>query len=134
MELMKNTIFRFFALCIIFLLSCNISKTKIEDNILSEEKAILSNGFSEETELNKGYIPKEGFVPNEETAIKIAVAIWTPIYGNSINKNKPFIAVLNEKDDCWEVRGTLPKYMHGGVPEIKISKSDGKILYVCHGK
>src|SRR5437868_14847527 len=28
------------------------------------------------------YIPKDGFVPNQETAIKIAEAIWLPVYGD----------------------------------------------------
>ena len=83
---------------------------------------------------SKGYVPNDGFVPNEETAIKVAEAIWTPIYGENINDKKPFVAEYNEKEGCWEVRGTLPENTLGGVPEIKINKSDGKILYVHHGK
>jgi hypothetical protein len=35
-----------------------------------------------------GYIPKDGFVPNEATAIKIAIAVWTPIYGDKISKKQ----------------------------------------------
>jgi hypothetical protein len=34
--------------------------------------------------------PKDGFVPNEQTAIQIAVAVWTPIYGKeNIERQKP---------------------------------------------
>ena len=91
---------------------------------------VLFNVFAS----NKGYVPNEGFVPNEETAIKIAEAIWMPIYGENINDNKPFVAEYNEKENCWEVHGTLPANMRGGVPEIKISKIDGKILYLNYGK
>ncbi|MEY2575605.1 MAG: hypothetical protein QOF80_1092 [Verrucomicrobiota bacterium] len=29
------------------------------------------------------YKPANGFVPDEATAIKIAVAIWTPIFGKA---------------------------------------------------
>jgi len=86
---------------------------------------------------NKGvqqdYSPKKGFVPNEETAIKIAEAIWLPIYGNSILEMKPFVANLKDST-IWIVEGTLPKGMKGGVPYIEIQKSDCKVLKIAHGK
>ena len=77
---------------------------------------------------------KEGFVPDEKTAITIAEAVLLPIYGDSINRKKPFVAKFNEEEGYWEVRGTLPDNMLGGVPEIRINKSDGRVLYVNHGK
>lgn len=76
----------------------------------------------------------EGLVPDEQTAIKIAETIWLPLYGESINNKKPFIADYNSEEDCWEVHGTLPEKMRGGVPEIKISRSDCRILDVSHGR
>ena len=80
-----------------------------------------------------GYIPKDGFVPNEATAIKIAMAVWTPIYGNKITKNKPYKIKL--KNGVWFVEGSLPaNFTLGGVPYIEIQKIDGKILKVRHGK
>jgi hypothetical protein len=79
------------------------------------------------------YKPKEGFVPNKETAIKIAEAIWLPIYGDRIYKRKPFVAEL-KNGKTWIVQGTLPKGWDGGTPYIEIQKSDGKILLVMHGK
>ena len=72
------------------------------------------------------------FVPNEETAIKIAEAIWFPIYGESIYKKRPFKAVLIK--EVWIVQGTLQSEMKGGVPYIEIQKKDCKILKVTHGK
>ncbi|MEY3499759.1 MAG: hypothetical protein RL308_1428 [Bacteroidota bacterium] len=72
-------------------------------------------------------------VPNQETAIKIAEAIWLPIYGEKIYKYKPFIATLKE-DKIWEVTGTLNDAKKGGTPYIEIQKSDCKILKVTHGK
>ncbi len=83
---------------------------------------------------SKGYVPDDGFIPNEATAIKIAEAVWLPIYGDSIYGKQPFVAEYNKKENCWIVVGTLPPNTLGGVPEIKISKSDGKIIYVYHGK
>lgn len=79
------------------------------------------------------YVPPNGFVPDEKTAIDIAKAIWSPIYGEEkIKKEKPFHAVLS--DNVWTVTGTLPKGLKGGVAIVEIAKEDGRILYVSHGK
>jgi DNA-binding XRE family transcriptional regulator len=77
-------------------------------------------------------IEKTDYVPNKETAIKIAEAIWLPIYGNNIYRKKPFVAKLRA-DNVWIVEGTL-KEQKGGVPYIEIRKNDCKILKVTHGK
>jgi len=79
----------------------------------------------------KIFVPGNGFVSDEKTAIKIAEAIWYPIYGDEIYDEKPFKAEL--KDSIWIVRGTL-NYDVGGVAYIEIQKSDCKILKVAHGK
>ena len=83
-------------------------------------------------DISVGYIPKNGFVPNKITAIRIAISVWLPIYGNAIYKEKPFDAVL--KNEKWIVQGSLPKGHIGGVAIICIQKKDGKILRVSHGK
>jgi hypothetical protein len=75
---------------------------------------------------------KDDYVPNKETAIKIAEAIWLPIYGNGIYNCKPFVAELRN-DSIWVVQGTL-KTGKGGVPYIEIQKADCKVLKVTHGK
>ncbi len=75
---------------------------------------------------------EEGLVPNEETAITIAVAVWGPIYGKEhIQQKAPYRAVL--KDGVWYVTGSLRFGWKGGVPEAEISKKDGRILRVEHG-
>jgi len=82
----------------------------------------------------EGYNPERGFVPNEETAIKIAKAVWIPIYGKRILfKKRPFVATLVD-NEVWVVEGTLRKWLLGGVPYIEIRKDDGKILKVTHTK
>ena len=79
-----------------------------------------------------GYVPPNGFVPDAKTAISIAVAIWEPIYGaKQIQSERPFKAKLVE--GVWHVEGTLPSGTPGGVAEARISKADGRVVYVMHG-
>jgi hypothetical protein len=79
------------------------------------------------------YKPKDGFVPDAATAIKVAVAIWGPIFGEAkIANEKPYHAVL--KGGTWIVEGSLPEGYFGGVARAEISKEDGRIVSVSHGK
>ena len=78
-------------------------------------------------------VPSNGFVPDEKTAIKIAEAVWIPIYGErQIQSEQPFVASL--KNGVWTVEGSLPKGWDGGVAIAEIAKRDGRILRVSHGK
>jgi len=104
----------------------------------------LSIGFGASAQF---YQPEKGLVPDTTTAIKIAEAVWLPIYGKEIYSELPFKAVLSG-DSAWYVYGYLPPshisidkngdttfyIVHGGVAEILIRKSDGKIFGVMHGK
>ena len=79
------------------------------------------------------YKPTAGYVPDEETAIQIAVAVWSPIYGKeNIMNEKPFKAIL--KKGIWYVSGSLPKGWLCGVAEAEIAKDDGRIIQISHGK
>ncbi|MFA6978451.1 MAG: YbbC/YhhH family protein [Ignavibacteriaceae bacterium] len=80
-----------------------------------------------------GYIPKDGYVPNAETAIKIAEAVWQPIYGQDIYSRKPFKATLIN-GHIWQVTGTLRAKYDGGVPYAEIEKKDCRIIKVYHSK
>jgi len=76
----------------------------------------------------------QDYVPNAETAIGIAEAIWLPIYGKKIYESKPFVAKL-KNSSVWVVWGTLnSQYTAGGTPYIEIQKKDCKILKVTHTK
>jgi hypothetical protein len=89
--------------------------------------------FGTGQEPEDGYVPDDGFVPSKEVAIKIAVAVWEPIYGPAkIAMEKPYRATL--ADGVWTVEGSLPEGSKGGVALAKISKKDGRILCVIHGK
>ena len=94
----------------------------------------LSSQVSENNEgVRRSDLPMIDYVPDESTAIRVAEAIWLPIYGKSIYTKRPFTARL-ENDSIWVVEGTLEEDHHGGVPYIEIQKSDCKILMVTHGK
>ena len=82
--------------------------------------------------------PKDGFVPNSETAVKIAEAVLIPVYGEKhILKERPFIAT--RKGDVWMVGGTIhcdppDAQCYGGAAVVKISKSTGEVLEMVHYK
>jgi hypothetical protein len=79
------------------------------------------------------YVPPNGFVPDSVTAVRIAVAVWTPIYGErQIRDEAPYRARL--RDSIWTVEGSLPRGEVGGLAVAEIAKRDGRILRVSHGK
>lgn len=79
------------------------------------------------------YIPPSGFVPDSVTAVRIAIAVWDPIYGEQqIRGEQPYRASL--RDGIWTVEGSLPENSIGGVAVAEIAKRDGRIVLVSHGK
>lgn len=81
---------------------------------------------------------KDGFVPNAETAVKIAEAVLIPVYGErTISEERPFKAT--RQGDMWrvKVKGTLncdSPNCAGGTAVVRISKATGEILFVGHYK
>ena len=84
----------------------------------------------------ESYVPPHGFVPDSATAVRIAVAVWIPIYGERlIMSEQPFVATL--KDGVWTVTGSLPRvpdprYQVGGTAVARIAQRDARILLVIH--
>jgi hypothetical protein len=80
--------------------------------------------------------PKDGFVPNAETAMKIAEAVLIPVYGErKISEERPFKST--RQGDMWRVTGTLncgAPNCAGGTAVVRISKATGEILFVGHCK
>jgi len=75
---------------------------------------------------------RNGCVPDAKTAIKIAVAVWEPIYGeDKIAKEKPYQAHFT--NGVWTVEGSLPAGIPGGAAIAEIAKDDGRIIRVSHG-
>jgi hypothetical protein len=86
---------------------------------------------------SRGYVPKNGFVPNGTVALAIAEAVLVPVYGKTvINSERPFKAVL--KDNFWTITGSVPcdgppgAICPGGAAEVRISKRTGQILFMTH--
>ena len=72
-------------------------------------------------------------VQNKETAIALAVAVWSPIYGKEkIEKEAPYQVI--RVDDYWVVTGSLKKGWMGGTAQAVINASDGCFLNVTHGQ
>jgi hypothetical protein len=77
-------------------------------------------------------IPKDGYVPDKDTAIAIAYAIAVPVFGRKdMDEEKPFRAELN--DGVWMVLGTLHcDHCAGGTLIVEIDKTSGKIITMTH--
>ncbi len=90
------------------------------------------------------YVPPNGFVPDSTTAVRIAVAVWTPIYGpyDALVLYDQPVATLN--DGVWTVTRRVPRTDPGPIlmlgdvlltplpvdtAVVKIAKRDGRILY-----
>jgi NTF2 fold immunity protein len=72
-----------------------------------------------------------GYVPDEATAIRIAVTVWEPIYGKEqIASESPVSATL--VNGVWYVIDTCP-FVLGGSASANIQQSDGKVLHIEHG-
>ena len=120
-------------LILIFLgaLSCGQHKQAVVEKTQSQPatEASASVNASSATVVQ----PKKGYVPDEQTAISIAVAVWIPIYGRTqIENEKPYTAKLSK--GVWTVQGTLPEGYVGGTAVAEISQEDGRILKIIHYK
>jgi hypothetical protein len=106
------------------------SEKKVKSN---DPQVEAKDSPKEKVDAENNYKPKNGYVPDAETAIAVAVAIWNPIYGKKqIEEEKPFKASLS--NGVWTVEGSLPEGYVGGVAIAEISKDDCKVLRVIHEK
>ncbi len=83
------------------------------------------------TALAQAPVPKDGFVPDKATAIRVAEAVLPPICG-CVDRNRPFTAVLDK--GVWTVIGKQPHtakgevIFGGGEVEMHIDQRTGAIL------
>jgi NTF2 fold immunity protein len=82
-----------------------------------------------------GFPPEQGLVPDKITAVKIAEAIWLPLYGEMIYDQRPYRVRLVD-DSIWIVHGQYATEVArvGLIVHAKIRKSDGKVLLVLQEK
>ena len=75
------------------------------------------------------------YVPDSTTAMNIALAVWTPIYGKEfIEKHKFHYAVLDKDSKTWIVFVSLSEESFGGSIDAKIAKYDGRVMSISLGK
>ncbi|HMS19069.1 NTF2 fold immunity protein [uncultured Sphingorhabdus sp.] len=109
------------------LASCDTSSDKNSRNFLLKEFETDASDFN--------YSPASGYVDRPEVAVEIAEAVAARFYGRAnIESQRPYL--VKRVDDRWVVQGALPhsEGIKGGVFEVQISSSDGKILRLIHGK
>jgi hypothetical protein len=73
--------------------------------------------------------PTGQYVADESTAVRIAEGAWRPIYGATIDDERPYHAEL--RDSIWVVTGTLHA-SQGGVAIAHILRRDGRIILLGH--
>lgn len=78
-----------------------------------------------------GFVPKNGYVPDKDTAIAIAYSVAMPIYGKEkVDAEKPLRAEL--EGGTWIVLGTLHGATSGGTLIVQIDQATGRISYLSH--
>jgi hypothetical protein len=117
----------------LFLLKQLIEKAVADNNLFCTASArARAAGPAFRSPTNPG--ATNGYVPDAATAIRIAVAVWEPIYGEEkIAAEKPYRAKLLT-NAVWKVEGSLPENTFGGIATALIDKEDGRILKVYHTK
>jgi len=76
--------------------------------------------------------PYGDVVPDRRTAIQIAEAVMSPVYGRRyVIAQRPQIAEL--RDDVWYVHGYMPPNSAGGTIEAYIDKHTGRVLAITDG-
>jgi hypothetical protein len=86
--------------------------------------AVIFNGCNNDVDQGYHNPNVDGFVPDEETAVRIAEAVLLPIYGSEIKDYKPFTVEL--LDSVWHVKGDRHAEF-GGVIHLYIGKKDARI-------
>jgi len=79
-----------------------------------------------------------GPIDNAKTAKEKAESVWIEMFGESIKQEKPYKVFFDKSNDVWLVTGSMHRSLFGevkgGVANIIIKKSDGKVLAVWHDK
>ena len=108
---------------------------KVDKDMIDARKSVDDSiNYKSEIDPFNVYRNQNGLIPNAKAAVDFAKIILNYHYGEEvINEEKPFdVELLN--DTVWYISGSLPEGAVGGVAEIFIRKSDGKVLRMIHGK
>jgi hypothetical protein len=128
----------------------NIESDSIKYNVVNSKEYKLMLSYDENNNFIDTIIPpiiksiregqyhgisnKGGLVKDAITAKKMSLAILESFYGKKQIQSEEPINISLIDDKYWFICGSLIKGYVGGVAEILISKDDGRILYLSHGK
>ncbi len=80
---------------------------------------------------SRSFVPRDGYVPDADTAMAVAYAVAVPIYGKTaVDAERPFRADL--EDGKWLVLGRSQRATSGGTLVVQMEQATGKILYLNH--
>ena len=82
----------------------------------------------------KSYVPPNGYVPDKKTALRVAEAILTAVYGEQKVASERPLKISLVEDGAWLIWGTLDRRYLGGTAVIKLSKQTGRVLFLSHGQ
>jgi hypothetical protein len=78
-------------------------------------------------------IPKDGVIPNAETATKVGEAVLIPVFGQAhVDREKPLRA--DPENDYWIVYGTLKPNTRGGTVMVKLKRRTGEVVRIWHSQ
>ena len=107
---------------------------KVDKDMIDARKSV-GDSINYKSEINpfNVYRNQNGLIPNAKAAVDFAKIIFNYCENGAFNNEKPFnVELVNNR--VWYIYGSLPKGTVGGVVEISIQKSDGKVLAIFHGK
>lgn len=122
-------------LCLLALAACRARSPAAGETVVASGRSAAVDTLEAQRPRPASYVPPNGFVPDSLTAVRIAVAVWMPIYGaKQIRDEAPYHAKLS--GGIWTVEGSLNcgGACGGGVAVAEIAKADGRILGVIHGQ
>ena len=132
---MKKSIL-FIVLILVFisaLLICGINYFLHKDNETIGEVSLSEYEYYVD---NFSFKPNHSFeitpITSREDAIEKAISIWEKEYGkNCLVEGQPIDVFYDNSNDCWLLKGALPRNTLGGTPHIIIG-SNGRIIAVWH--
>ena len=109
-------------------------KVKVDEDTLDLRRPVDDSiNYKSEIDPFNVYRNQNGLIPNAKAAVDFAKIIFNYCENGAFNNEKPFnVELVNNR--IWYIYGSLPKGTVGGVVEISIQKSDGKVLAIFHGK
>ena len=135
---------RSFALFLVLILSCLLfvsctekdeqqvtvdTEPKVENFVLQESEYLLKMMEKFPSDENVGQ------VSTADEAIRKATEVFAAHYGEQVKAQTPYRISLDEAEDIWHIQGTLPdENTDGGVAEILIERSTGRVLALWHTK